>query len=436
MWRHRHHRGGNGSRRQWRYMNPLSRYLRKRMHRRIFFWFGASILLTMVASVGVMGAFGSNSWRHTMDDVEGLAADRFERVWDDPAARAELASALSSRLELDLAVRDAASGEVQQYGALCRHVEYRIHVTRGGQALGTVEACAGRHHASGMSFLLPFGVAALVLWAASGRIARSLTRPLGELTRVTQEIGAGNLKARAQVNPFLDGEASVLGGAINDMAGRIEKQMGDQRELLAAVSHELRTPLARIRLLTELARTGGAERKTLDDLDREVMEIDALVGDLLASSRLDFSALSIHRLEVAAVTRRALERAGVSAEKLTLDALDAQVDGDATLLARALANLLDNAQRHGGGVAAVHVRATASEVAFEVEDAGPGFDSGEPARAFDAFWHRPKDAERDAGGLGLGLSLVKRIAEAHGGRAYAENRPEGGARVGFAVRRA
>src|SRR5579871_6603151 len=147
MWRHRHHhprRGWDGSRRHWRYTNPLSRYLRKRMHRRIFFWFGASILLTMLASVGVMGAFGSDSWRHTLDGVEGLAADRFERVWDDPSARGELANALSSRLDLDLAVRDAATGELQQYGSPCRHVEYRLKVTRAGQALGTVEACANR----------------------------------------------------------------------------------------------------------------------------------------------------------------------------------------------------------------------------------------------------------------------------------------------------
>jgi signal transduction histidine kinase len=274
------------------------------------------------------------------------------------------------------------------------------------------------------------------LWAASGAIARRLSRPLGDLARVAQEIGAGKLSSRVPLDCDRHGEVGVVAEAMNDMAARIEKQMADQRELLAAVSHELRTPLARLRLLTEIARDTGTTDKTLDEIDREVMEIDALVGDLLASSRIDFAALTTRPLEAEEMAKRALERAGQPEDKLETSggAGPGRVEADATLLGRALANLIDNATKHGGGVSAMRVEARGDVIAFEVDDQGPGFGPGEEERAFEPFYSRGRGG-RDAGSLGLGLALVKRIAEAHKGRAYATNRPGGGARVGLEIPR-
>ena len=202
-------------------------------------------------------------------------------------------------------------------------------------------------------------------------------QPLHELLRVTEEIGAGRLSARASLPPWHMGEIAYIGSAINDMAARIEKQVTDQRELLAGVSHEIRTPLARIRVLIELGRSRGGDAKTFDELEHEVVEIDALVGQLLASARLDFADLSVRALDGADVARRALERAGVVPDGvLDLGSPGAPLafEGDATLLARALANLIENARRHGGGVTRLGVRAPRQgAVVFEVDDHGPGF---------------------------------------------------------------
>jgi two-component system OmpR family sensor kinase len=413
--------------------NPIARYVRARLQRRIFVWFGASIAGTALAVFVVMRLVSpaDRFSHHGFVPFADFVAERFARVWDAPAERDDLARSFAKSFDLDIALRDPDRRVLATFGRTCTHGIATVPVVRGGAILGYVEGCSERFGWSGfwrgaIALFVTFGL----VWGACGRLARRIARPVVELTRVARDIGAGNLASRMRLRRGEEGEVGVLADAVNDMATRIERQMADQRELLAAVSHEIRTPLARIRVLTELARDGGATPKVLDDLDREVVEIDALVGDLLASSRLDFAALSPRDLDPVELAARALERAGSDAGRLVVEGERSQVRADATLVSRALANLLANAETHGKGVRSLRVAFRGPVVAFEVEDAGEGFAPGEERRAFESFYRGARGDGREPG-LGLGLALVRRIAEAHGGRALAENREGGGARVAF-----
>jgi signal transduction histidine kinase len=313
--------------------------------------------------------------------------------------------------------------------------------------MGHVIGVDVHNRARGWVLLLLF---VFMLWGASGRLAMRLTRPFVELARVAQEIGRGNLSARYSLARHGRwGEAFLIGVSINEMVARIEKQLKDQRELLAAVSHEVRTPLARIRMLVELGRTRAegdrflVDAKTLDDLDREVIEIDTLVGELLASSRLDFTDLARAPLDARDVVERALERQALTGEnspKVALPEAPLSFRADPTLVQRALTNLLQNAVVHAGGVESVVVTEADDRVRFEVNDRGPGLAEGDETRIFDPFYRGAgaTGATDTHAALGLGLALVQRIAKAHGGRAFAERRAEadgGGARIGFEIPR-
>jgi len=286
-------------------------------------------------------------------------------------------------------------------------------------------------------------VAFAILWSFSRAMARRIASPWAELERVAREIGSGNMQARIDMRDrrMQFGEMPVLAHAVNEMAERLEKQLQDQRALLATVSHEIRTPLARMRLLVEFARDEDPAKrdKQLDELDKEIVGVDGLVSELLAASRLDFGALRRTELIAYDIAKQALERVGPPDAVLEDRTEGATFLGDATLVARAVGNLLENAKRHAGGAARLRILERGPRIAFEVDDDGPGFAPGEEEQVFQPFYRGKNEGENKGLSVGLGLALVKRIAEAHGGRAYAQNRegPDGkkGARVGIELAR-
>ncbi|HEY5960099.1 MAG TPA: HAMP domain-containing sensor histidine kinase, partial [Polyangiaceae bacterium] len=273
----------------------------------------------------------------------------------------------------------------------------------------------------------------LVLWAMSGFIARGLVRSLDELVRVARDIGNGRLSTRIQLCGRVHrGEVGEVAVAINQMAEKIERQIVGQRELLAAVSHEIRSPLARLRMLVELEREAreevdrGLERraseksKRLDGMDVELTEMDRLVGQLLAQSRLEFQKVDLLAIDAAELANAALSRSGQSVTKLVDLAPHARVEVDATLFTRGLLNLIDNAERHAGGLVELRLEQHDNCVRFVVRDHGPGFDPLLEKQAFLPFVGSGK-----ATGLGLGLALVAQIARAHGTDVHLESTAHG-----------
>jgi signal transduction histidine kinase len=431
---------------------------RSHLRRRIFFWFGASIVVSLVLSsvVGFVAMRGQGAFSRERGRIERFVAAEYALVFDDDAQVSRLTASIAEALELGVVAEATGGRTIAAAGPACKRPAFIVPIERAGLSLGRVSFCVPDARRGGPPFgaLLPIALGALILWMASGVLARNLTRPLYEVARVAEDIGQGRLESRVRLRKHHRGEMRLLGEVLNEMADRIERQMRDQRALLAAVSHEVRTPLARLRLLVERARLRHGESTTFDEIDGEVSEIDDLVGELLANARIEFAVSAETPLDAIDLAKSALSRAGLSESLLATsivpsttgalvdgDASRLRVRADASLVARAFANLLRNANEHGRGVRALVVRQAGDRIAFDVVDLGEGFAEAELDQVFLPFHRGAKRATADAAdrerrSLGLGLSLVRRIAEAHGGAAYAANHPDGGGVVTLELPRA
>jgi two-component system, OmpR family, sensor kinase len=265
-------------------------------------------------------------------------------------------------------------------------------------------------------------------------LSRSITRPLEKLTSVVEAYGRGDLSRRSGLGDLHD-EVGRLARSFDEMADRIQAARRAEKELLANVSHELRTPLARIKVALELIDAPQKSvRRRLATIGEEVDELDRLVADVLTATRLDLAALPLRkvRTEVALLIDRARLRALALDPALPIDLKvepGLAVEADEALLSRALDNLLDNARKYGNGSAVeVQARREGEDAILSVRDGGPGIAEKDLPHVFDPFF-RGEGAPGVTTGFGLGLALARRVAEAHGGSARAQNAEEGGARI-------
>ncbi|MCG8590801.1 MAG: HAMP domain-containing histidine kinase [Proteobacteria bacterium] len=260
----------------------------------------------------------------------------------------------------------------------------------------------------------------LAIALASYPVVRRLTRRLERLQRRVDELGAGDLGARVEVEGR--DEVASLAQSFNRAAERIEALVETQRQTLATASHELRTPLTRIRMAIELLAT-DPRPELVARAERDVAELDELIGEILLASRLESRAQPPATDDVDLLALVAEEAARSGAE---VRGEPTALRGDARLLRRLVRNLLDNATRHGGGGDVVaEVSALGPEaVRIAVHDRGPGVPAAERERIFEPFYRAPGSASDS--GTGLGLALVQRIARHHGGEARCRARDGGG----------
>jgi signal transduction histidine kinase len=415
----------------------MRRWREQRLHHQLFGWMALTILASVAISSLVLSVFVPDRapFGVHIEHASAFAAQRFAERWNDAPARAELAREAASAFDARLSLFDEAGRHLLTAGpATCRGPSHTLDVRDGARLVGRVEVCiASLRRFRPAVALAVLGTMCLVLWTAAALLSRRITRPLSLLIAATREIGRGNTGARVRLGRHQGGELGQLAESVNDMAERIARQLEDQRELLAAVSHEVRSPLARLRLGAEILRADPSNAAALDGIELEVVELDGLVGNLLASSRLDFQTSSRKPVELSDLCRRVIARHQLPPTCFEDVAPGAIAEVDPTLVARALDNLLDNACRHGGGVVACRLeRSPTGAFMIEVRDRGHGFPREVLPRVFEAFYRGHGAADR-AGSLGLGLALVQRIARAHGGDAWADNLPDGGARVAFSL---
>jgi two-component system OmpR family sensor kinase len=278
--------------------------------------------------------------------------------------------------------------------------------------------------------------AALALATAAGYFLAGLAlRPVESMRRRAEAISAETPGERLPV-PTTHDELERLGRTLNDMLARLESALERERDFVADAGHELRTPLALLRTELELALRQGESleelRNALRSSSQEADRISQLAEDLLLIASSDRGRLDL-RLEdvdvddlLGSVVSRFDWRASESARSLAAEpAPGVRIRCDSLRLEQALSNLVDNALRYGEGPVHLLSKCLDGGVELHVADEGPGFPPDFLERAFERFSRA--DPARSPGGAGLGLSIVKAIAEAHGGQAGAVNSPSGGA---------
>ncbi|MGP0173605.1 ATP-binding protein [Pseudomonas sp. NCHU5208] len=284
----------------------------------------------------------------------------------------------------------------------------------------------------GCTIIAALGMAVLV----AVRLSRRLITPLNSVAHSLREVAQGRLDARAPLDEQAMGETAQLVRDFNAMAERLQSMTREREFWNAAIAHELRTPVTILRGRLQGLAEGvfSPSSELFEGLLRQVEGLNHLIEDLRVLSLNDSGHLEVQRASV----RLADELASVLQAFATplaekgfhlLQELDAelQVECDAVRIRQALMALLENALRHADpGTLQVRLEQVNGDCRLSVEDDGPGIDGALAADIFEAFRRGDPSRSRKSGGSGLGLAVVKAIAQAHGGRAFWQPSAHGG----------
>jgi two-component system, OmpR family, sensor kinase len=278
----------------------------------------------------------------------------------------------------------------------------------------------------------------LVLVVGAFLTARWIAQPLIHLSHMARALGQGDLRVRSELQR--NDELGEVARAFDEMAERIQDLLRTEKELLANVAHELRTPLARTRVALELAIEGDAEtaRTALEDIAEDLAELENLIDGVLTATRLELaqgealnaSGFALERQMIApdAIVKSSVvlfrarhpnRRLSVNLDRTTPDVL-----ADIVLLRRVVDNLLENAHKYSpdpNAQISLQLSRVHDYACIEVSDNGIGIPAEDLPRLFMAFFRGERSRSRNTGGLGLGLTLAKRIVEAHAGRIEVES---------------
>jgi two-component system sensor histidine kinase MprB len=333
-------------------------------------------------------------------------------------------------------VKAVAAGKATEFLATATSADSRVRIfvkpiqngaIEVAQELAPIDALLAQTRV----LLIAFAAAAILLAAAFGAlIGRAALAPVKRLTATVEEVTRTRDLSRRVAEHGRD-ELSRLGTSFDAMLGQLETSLRSQRQLVADASHELRTPLTALRTNLELLERGqptdpDERQQLLRDLVLQMERLTTLVGDLIEVAREEETPMPFEELQLHAVVPEVVDDVSFRYPKVQFNVTSApsSINGVKVRVARAITNLLDNAAKYSPPGATVDVAVANGEVS--VRDHGPGVAAEDAPRVFDRFW-RSNDA-RQLPGSGLGLSIVKDVAESHGGSVTLERPIDGGAR--------
>jgi two-component system sensor histidine kinase MprB len=339
-------------------------------------------------------------------------------------------------------VKDVAAGKAPDFfaTAMVGDARYEIYVKpiQGGaiqvvQQLAPIDAALAQTRL----LLIAFAAGAILLAAALGTlIGRAALAPVKRLTATVEEVTRTRDLSRRVAAQGRD-ELSRLGTSFDAMLGQLETSLRSQRQLVADASHELRTPLTSLRTNLELLERGQPtdpveRQQLLGDLVSQIERLTTLVGDLIEVARDEETPMPFEELQLDEVVHEVVDDVSFRYPKVRFNVTSApsSIKGVKVRVARAITNLLDNAAKYSPPGSTVDVAVANGEIS--VRDHGPGVSAEDATRVFDRFW-RSNDA-RHLPGSGLGLSIVKDVAESHGGSVTLERPIDGGGGARFRLR--
>lgn len=459
----------------------------KRLYTRIYMHFVLLLLVVGLAtsavfSIGQRGAF----WREVTERMSRHLSAALAERWNDQEARRAAVARLHEDFDIELTVRDL-SGQVLATGGaplpglnrgellalragrdLVRQRPYSVAApirdSRSGAMVGIIDIAPPRRLRALPGFwlvrpLTAVAVVLLLVGVLTAPLARRISRPVERLTEASRRFGSGDLTYRIPVAARCEldhrhfhhrhhhqDQMQELVQAWNDMAERIERLVRGQKELLANISHELRSPLARVRLALALLPRSADSESRLREVESDLGELERLISDVLMTSRLGATGLPTQPLQVelapllAQVVERAHHDPLTTGTEVRIEPFPAlTLVADAALVRRAIFNLVENAAKYGAPPITLSVRKAAAGDAVEISvtDEGEGIAAADRERVFEPFFRLDKARTHSATaphGFGLGLTLARRVAEAHGGTiAVTAARTSGGRELGCCV---